>query len=263
MAQYKKLSEYTVNTSPNNEDLVPLIVSNGDGTYENGLMEYGSLKGTPGTNGTNGQGVPLGGTTSQYLRKLNGTDYATEWATFSKSTVGLDNVDNTSDANKPVSTAVAAAIASAVSSAVSQAKQESYPVGSLYFNATNNTNPATLLGFGTWVAFGAGRVPVGFDATQTEFDTAEETGGAKTHTLTIAEMPSHKHPITGSMVGTNAINDRGGDNLFISDANGSAEMLNRWASGQSETRGVNLTGGGGAHNNLQPYITVYMWKRTA
>ena len=47
-----------------------------------------------------------------------------------------------------------------------------YPVGSIYMNASDSTNPATLLGFGTWVAFGAGRVPVGIDAGQTEFDTA-------------------------------------------------------------------------------------------
>ena len=64
-----------------------------------------------------------------------------------------------------------------------------YPVGSIYINATNNTNPATLLGFGTWVAFGAGKVPVGIDSSDTDFDVAEETGGAKTHTLTESEIP--------------------------------------------------------------------------
>ena len=65
-----------------------------------------------------------------------------------------------------------------------------YPVGSIYINASVATNPATLLGFGTWAAFGAGRVMVGLDAGQTEFDTAEETGGAKTHTLTTGELPA-------------------------------------------------------------------------
>jgi len=57
--------------------------------------------------------------------------------------------------------------------------EAAYPVGSIYLS-TNGTNPATTLGFGTWSAFGAGRVPVGFDSGQTEFDTDEETGGAKT-----------------------------------------------------------------------------------
>jgi hypothetical protein len=66
-----------------------------------------------------------------------------------------------------------------------------HPVGSIYINATNATNPGTLLGFGTWTAFGAGRVPVGFDAGNVLFDTAEETGGSADATL-----PSHTHTAT-------------------------------------------------------------------
>jgi hypothetical protein len=81
-----------------------------------------------------------------------------------------------------------------------------YPVGSLYLS-TNSTNPATSLGFGTWVAFGAGRVPVGFDAAQTEFDADEETGGTKTvasagtcsaPTFTGSALAAHTHTFTGS-----------------------------------------------------------------
>ena len=68
-----------------------------------------------------------------------------------------------------------------------------YPVGSIYINASVSTNPSTLFGFGTWVEFGKGRVLVGVDTGQTEFDTLGETGGAKTHTLSINEMPSHNH----------------------------------------------------------------------
>ena len=68
-----------------------------------------------------------------------------------------------------------------------------YPVGSIYINASVSTNPSTLFGFGTWVEFGKGRVLVGVDTGQTEFDTLGETGGAKTHTLTINEMPAHSH----------------------------------------------------------------------
>ena len=74
-----------------------------------------------------------------------------------------------------------------------------YPVGSIYINATSSTNPATLLGFGTWTAFGAGRVMVGLDASDALFDTAEETGGSKnatlvshTHTATVTD-PGHTH----------------------------------------------------------------------
>lgn len=68
-----------------------------------------------------------------------------------------------------------------------------HPVGSVYINATNGTNPSTLLGFGTWVSFGAGRVPVGFNAGDSRFDTAEETGGSYD-----AVLPSHSHSWSGS-----------------------------------------------------------------
>ncbi len=119
-----------------------------------------------------------------------------------------------------------------------------YPVGSIYINATSATNPATLLGFGTWVAFGAGKVIVGLDSSDTDFDTAEETGGAKTHTLSISEIPSHTHSLSTSdnLGGTGAIEVAGG--------------------APTSTQTTQATGGGGAHNNLQPYIVAYMWKRT-
>ena len=125
------------------------------------------------------------------------------------------------------------------------ALQAVYPVGSIYTNATNATNPGTLFGFGTWTAFGTGRVPVGIDSSQTEFDTAEETGGAKTHTLTVNEMPSHTHETqvnSGNGVSTTGFQD--GANPTARDVQTSS------------------TGGGSAHNNMPPYIVVYMWKRT-
>jgi len=126
-----------------------------------------------------------------------------------------------------------------------------YPIGSIYTNATDSTNPGTLLGFGTWVSFGAGRVPVGIDSSDTDFDTAEETGGAKTHTLTIGEMPAHTH---------GGIFPSGGSGSFsqafdVDNPNNGADL--------SSEKTTSSTGGGAAHNNLQPYIVVYMWKRTA
>ena len=118
-----------------------------------------------------------------------------------------------------------------------------YPVGSIYMSV-NNVNPGTLFG-GTWAAWGTGRTPVGVDTSQTEFNTVEKTGGEKTHTLTVNEMPAHNHGV-GLQVNTAAGNQRWGlsDNL-------------------STTTPTANKGGGGAHNNLQPYITCYMWKRTA
>lgn len=119
-----------------------------------------------------------------------------------------------------------------------------YPVGSIYINASVSTNPATLIGFGTWQAFAAGRVMVGLDSGQTEFDTLGETGGAKTHTLTVDEMPAHTHSVPNSGSQNNSFD--------------SGTTVGNDVTGTSGS-----TGGGSAHNNLQPYIVVYMWKRTA
>ena len=127
--------------------------------------------------------------------------------------------------------------------------QAVYPVGSIYINAAVATNPGTLLGFGTWVAFGAGRVIVGLNAADSDFDTVQETGGAKTHTLSVAEIPSHTHSVT---IDSSENGGSSHDHSLILDGSSSAEVF---------TSGS--TGGGGAHNNVQPYIVAYMWRRTA
>lgn len=122
-----------------------------------------------------------------------------------------------------------------------------YPIGSVYISVVS-TSPATLFGFGTWSAFAAGRTLVGIDAGQTEFDTVEETGGAKTHTLITAEMPAHTHPVYAGATGA-------------ASENNITWQANNAGSGRADQ--AQTTGGGGAHNNLQPYIVTYMWKRTA
>ena len=127
-----------------------------------------------------------------------------------------------------------------------------YPVGSIYMNATVATNPGTLLGFGTWASFGAGQVPVGIDATDNDFDivgsgtNSNGTTGAKTHTLDITEIPPHKHEVQIEQAKSNV--DGGG-------GTGVRPPL--------EARDTSEVGGGLAHNNLQPYIVVHMWTRTA
>lgn len=134
---------------------------------------------------------------------------------------------------------------------------EVYPVGSIYTNATVSTNPATLLGFGTWSAFGDGRVLVG-NGTSDQAFAAGATGGASTHTLTAAQMPAHTHVATyGGTLGVNA-NDPG----FGSEVGGLGTGGSFGATGRGSAA-LNNTGGGGSHNNLQPYIVVYMWRRTA
>lgn len=121
-----------------------------------------------------------------------------------------------------------------------------YPIGSIY-TAIVSTNPGTLLGFGTWVAFGAGRTLVGLNAGDGDFDTVEETGGAKTHSLATSEMPAHTHTTPAD-----------GTPDSVQSGGGSSPQVKFTASTLTSS-----TGGGGAHNNVQPYIVVYMWKRTA
>lgn len=140
-----------------------------------------------------------------------------------------------------------------------------YPVGSIYMSV-KSTSPATLFG-GTWVRWGNGRVPVGVDASQKEFNSVEKIGGEKTHRLTEDEMPAHQHfadnndgeeKLTGNIgnMGFSAGSDEGAGNCY---------GLN-WAYRSRRTdTGIKTAaaGGGDPHNNLQPYITCYMWKRTA
>ena len=133
-----------------------------------------------------------------------------------------------------------------------------YPVGSIYMNMAVATNPGTLLGFGTWVAYATGQVLVGYEASGT-FDALDESLGAETaaHTLSTSEIPAHTHTSSISSTidtGDNQNQDAGGrPYMRIGDNNG----------GLTDTSAS--TGGGGAHSHstLQPSVTVHMWKRTA
>lgn len=126
-------------------------------------------------------------------------------------------------------------------------------VGDIIFS-TSDENPSTIYG-GTWVAWGKGQVPVGVDTSDSDFNTVEKTGGEKEHTLTVNEMPSHSHIQTWNgniMVGGGS----GGEST-----NGS--YLNEGGNGTYPATLTNNVGNSHSHNNLQPYITCYMWKRTA
>jgi microcystin-dependent protein len=155
-----------------------------------------------------------------------------------------------------------------------------YPVGSIYMSV-NATNPSAYFG-GTWVAWGAGRVPVGINTADGNFNTVEKTGGAATVTLTTAQMPAHTHTFTGSSATTSSKGahthnvGRDGDGASgsstytvhsagVSGAGGTSPTNSAGAHTHTLTaKGTNAnTGGGGAHSNLQPYIVCYMWKRTA
>lgn len=118
-----------------------------------------------------------------------------------------------------------------------------YPVGSIYMSI-NDTNPGTIFG-GTWTAWGTGRVPVGIDTTDTDFSTVEKTGGSK-----FLQAHSHRVGVPWAQSGSAGQGyplTQAGQNYYNYQG-GSAIMENT---------------GTGDSGNLQPYITCYMWKRTA
>lgn len=120
-----------------------------------------------------------------------------------------------------------------------------YPVGSYYETSDTSFNPNTAWG-GTWDEDTGGRVLVAQDTGT--FATVGDTGGEETHTLITAEMPSHHHSIF--------VNDTAGGGQYASPDGGNY-------AGQGRNYNTNDTGGGGAHNNLQPYIVVKRWHRVA
>lgn len=138
-----------------------------------------------------------------------------------------------------------------------------YPVGSIY-TETTGVNPATTFGFGTWVAFGGGRVLVG-NGTSDQAFAAGATGGESTHQLTTSELAAHTHTITDpghTHLAMAASTFAGTGAQPITYFSGSSP---NYSGNASSTTGItnNNAGSDTAHNNLQPYIVVYFWKRTA
>jgi len=143
--------------------------------------------------------------------------------------------------------------------------QAVYPVGSIYINAGVTTNPATLFGFGTWVAFGAGRVLLGVGTLSTNTFNLNDTGGvydatvvSHSHTATVND-PGHAHSLPGALVqgGTSTAPSAVTDN----NSRPQSGVTNTTTTGISVS--VNSAGSSGTNANLQPYITVCMWQRTA
>lgn len=197
-------------------------------------------------------------------------------------------------------------LTTALENLVKQYILASHPIGSIEINISG-ANPSTYLG-GTWVAWGTGKVPVGVNTNDSDFNTVEKTGGSKTasttytpagintggavgnHTLTTAEIPAHTHG-SKSLIGTGP--HMAGDESFVSGIvshisnttgvirEGTYQEAGSVIHQINATHEHNSVGGSGAHNHgftnptftgtqatitestVQPYITCYMWKRTA
>lgn len=155
------------------------------------------------------------------------------------------------------------------------------PVGSIY-QSTVNADPGLLFG-GTWQRYGKGRVAVGQYGADADFAVSGMGGGAKTHALTMAQMGGHSHAgiidaATLSMAGAHTHHEYVTANQAGTGANPKAgTSTDIWSSlrgGYIGSAGshahsivpagtIGLTGGGAAHSNLMPYLTVYAWKRVA
>lgn len=151
-----------------------------------------------------------------------------------------------------------------------------YPIGAIYMS-TVSTNPATLFKIGNWEALPAGRVLLAQGTSTWGVNySAGSTGGEDKHTLTVSESASHNH--TGSattsgsththaltMQASHGKSGNGGVPRFSDgDIWSGYKTQNLSAAGEhSHAITINNSGGGQAHNNMQPYLSVYMWKRTS
>jgi hypothetical protein len=209
------------------------------------------------TNFTAKDGLPSGNAG----KIVKGTEIDIEFTAIASAIASKADINSPALTGTPTApTAVAGTSTTqlATTAFVSAALSAAYPIGSIYINASVSTNPNTLLGFGTWVAFGAGKVFVGLDSSDALFDTLEETGGSKdavvvSHSHNITD-PGHSHGISGNFP------------QLRTDAN-QAPYPGTFDTMQStvKTTGitVNTAGVSGTNANVQPFIVVKMWKRTA
>ena len=191
--------------------------------------------------GINAEKIHDGTVSNTEFGHLNGVTSAiqTQFNAISFDSSGLQTQLNSLDSAKTTLSAVFSMI---------------YPIGSIYINAQYiATSPATLMGFGTWVRFGEGKVLVSQSSSETEFNAAQETGGSKTTTLTESELPAHTHTHT-VQTGRSYSSSTGGPPIV----QGSNNVL---IYEQAVT--TSSTGSGQSFSNLQPYIVVTMWQRTA
>lgn len=189
--------------------------------------------------------------------KANSTDVYKKTETYSQK-----EIDDKLSTAGTVDTYSKTELEKLISDTALATKKSLYPVGSLYFNATSNANPSTLLGFGTWEQIAQGKTLVGVDVNDTDFNVAGKTGGSKTHTNTVEELVPHKHKsmvlginnggykLDGSKAGEGQV---GTEINYIYDTTVLTTVsLDEIKSAQAK-----------AFSIMQPYITVYIWKRTA
>lgn len=217
-------------------------------------------------------------TTGDPQKIIKGADIDAEYNAIASAITSKSDLNSptfTGTPSAPTASTGTSSTQIATTAFVQSALVGAYPIGSIYMNAAVATNPATLLGFGTWVAFGAGKVPVGLNAADSDFNTVEGTGGSKdsiipTHnhaagTLATDSQGAHQHTTgtgraastAGSTISYFAGLQGGASGTALSTTNSAGSHVHS-ISGDTANAGESATG-----KNLQPYIVVYMWKRTA
>lgn len=208
-------------------------------------------------------------TSGDPLKIVKGTEINTEFVNISTAIATKADLASPVFTGSPVlpsgttgvtQTLTDSSTALATTAFVQAVKASLFPIGAIY-TAIVSTNPGTLLGFGTWTAFGAGRVMVGYDSSNTLFDAAEETGGSAdsiviSHTHSITDS-GHSHAISNSSSSSGT--GVGGASPAVSPGSTSLGTTNSATTGIS----ISSTGSSGTNANYQPYITVFMWKRVS
>lgn len=269
------------------KDLIPEVINN--------LTTIDSTKALSAHQGyiLAGRSVPSGGAAGQVLKKSGDDNYSLEWGDAADpnaiigdgsikkivyltmgeynnlTTIDPDTEYHIQETDKDLSYISRNDIQKMIAEAILTDKKKNYPVGKIEINVSG-ANPSTYLGFGTWAAWGTGRVPIGIDAGDTDFSTVEKTGGSKTHThttgnhtLTIDEMPEHGHRdiiVDSTKLNWFAQFSSGTDQLGLGIDAQSGNNVHTGTRGGSEAHNHGDTG---SSSTVQPYITCYMWKRTA
>ena len=206
---------------------------------------------------------------------ISGSDFNTEFTAVKTAVNSKANLNGSASETFSAVTAASGTSTTQVATTAfvttAVAAVDLYQVGAIFTTVTAYANSAAVvaaIGGTTWVAFAAGKMLIGLDSSDTDFDTVEETGGAKTHTLTASEIPDHNHVYK-------YVNGQGSGS-GVNFAGSSTALAHTWTATTDETvststnHSLDTTGiaagtypGGSAHSIMNPYIAVYMWKRTA
>lgn len=209
--------------------------------------------------------------TGNPLKIIKGAEFDTEFNALATAVATKANINSPSFTGVPLAPTASVGTSTtqlATTAFATEALQALYPVGSVYINASVSTSPATLFGFGTWSVFGAGKVLVSQDTTDASFDVLSETGGSKdsivpshTHTASTNTVDlSHTHQWYDTISGGSAAGFSSADSNNLGSAQTGPMSANAT---HSHTVTVASTGVSATNTNLQPYIVVKMWVRTA